>query len=283
MSKEISCSVNGVGHGYGCRIAHLSSYRRWLLPLSSESSTRGTEVSMSAPQCFRHELKYGIDALQYATLRAKLSSTLKRDAHVDSDGRYHVRSLYFDDFKNTALFEKLAGVRHRKKYRIRVYNFDASYVKLERKTKLGQYINKECTTLSRDDIERIMAGSISFLAGSKNPFLRQFYTDCRCELPRPVVIVDYYREAYTHPISNVRITFDTDLRTSIGTGSFFHRTPCPIRVIDAPSTILEVKFNSVFPQCLCGLFPDTITPRSAIGKFVLCRIQQMQHIGKLNN
>jgi len=240
---------------------------------------------MSQHECrrFRHELKYAIDSLQHQSLRKNLLAILKPDAHAGPDGRYHIRSLYFDDFKNTALLEKLAGVRHRKKYRIRLYDFDDSLIKLERKTKVDQYICKESAMLTRTDVERIMVGSIEFLADATHPLLKQFYIDSRCTLLHPVVIVDYYREAYIHPIGNVRITFDTDLCTSLGTGPPFGKTVCPIRIIDAPRTILEVKFNDVFPQYIRGLFPDTIRPRSAIGKFVLCRAQQMRHFGDLTN
>ncbi|HRR54200.1 MAG TPA: VTC domain-containing protein, partial [Candidatus Methanomethylicus sp.] len=116
-----------------------------------------------------------------------------------------------------------------------------------------------------------------------DPLLKQFYIDSRCTLLRPVVIVDYYREAYIHPIGNVRITLDTRLCTRLGTEHLFSKTMCPILVIDAPRTILEVKFDDVFPQYIRGLFPDTLRPRSSIGKFVLCRAQQMQHIGDLTN
>jgi len=240
-------------------------------------------VSQQDGRRFRHELKYGIDCLQHQSLREKLSVILKPDAHAGPDGRYHVRSLYFDDFHNTALMEKLAGIRHRKKYRIRLYDFDDSLIKLERKTKADYYVYKESALLTRADVERIMAGDIAFLVGSENPLLKQFYVESRCRLLRPVVIVDYYREAYIHPIGNVRITFDTDLCTSLCTASFFSRTSSPLRIIDAPRTILEVKFNEVFPQHIRGVFPDTIRPRSAIGKFVLCRTQQMRHIGDLTN
>ncbi len=240
---------------------------------------------MSQHECrrFRHELKYAIDSLQHQSLRKNLLAILKPDAHAGPDGRYHIRSLYFDDFKNTALLEKLAGVRHRKKYRIRLYDFDDSLIKLERKTKVDQYVCKESAMLTRADVERITAGNIEFLADATHPLLKQFYIDSRCTLLHPVVIVDYYREAYIHPIGNVRITFDTDLCTSLGTGPLFGKTVCPIRIIDAPRTILEVKFNDVFPQYIRGLFPDTIRPRSAIGKFVLCRAQQMRHFGDLTN
>ena len=67
-------------------------------------------MTNQSPHYFRHELKYSIDFLQYQILRKKLSLVLKPDPHAGPNGTYHVRSIYFDDFKNSALFDKQAGV-----------------------------------------------------------------------------------------------------------------------------------------------------------------------------
>lgn len=219
----------------------------------------------------RHELKYHIDFMQYQILRKKLAVILKPDPHAGPDGRYHIRSLYFDDFRNTALFEKLAGVARRKKYRIRIYNYSDAFIKLERKTKLDQYIIKESVRLTREEADRMIAGDVTFLADSENRLLKAFYLECRRNLLRPVVMVEYHREAYIHPIGNVRITFDIGLHTDLGSVALFDRDIFTMGVIEEPGVILEIKFDDVLPQHIRGLFPNTIQPRSAIGKFVICR------------
>ena len=231
---------------------------------------------MNAPRqrCLRHELKYHIDLIEYRILQKKLRLVLKHDTHATLDGRYHVRSLYFDDFRNTALVEKDAGVARRKKYRLRIYNFSDAVIKLERKTKLERYIVKETARLTREEAERIIVGDIAFLAHSENALLKTFYLDSRLNIMRPVVFVDYLREAYVHPIGNVRITFDVGLRMGLGPGSLFDPDAPTVRVADEAGIILEIKFNEVLPQHIRGLFPTTIQPRSAIGKFVICRTQQ---------
>ena len=220
----------------------------------------------------RHEFKYHISYVQYKILQKKLSTILKLDPHAGPDGRYHVRSLYFDDFKNTAFFEKMAGVSRRKKYRIRIYNYSDDLIKFERKTKLNQYVFKESVKLAREDAERIIAGDVAFLANSKDHLLKTFYLESRHSLLRPVVLVDYYREAYVYPIGNVRITFDIGLHTSFGTVSLFDPRTVTISVSEEQDAILEVKFDDVLPLHIRGLFPKTIRPRSAIGKFAICRV-----------
>lgn len=219
----------------------------------------------------RHELKYFIDPPQYRILKNRLSALLPLDHHAGSDGRYHIRSLYFDDFKNSALFGKQAGIARRQKYRMRIYNFSDSVIKLERKVKLDQYIGKESAGLSRQEADRILSGDVSFLAKSENRLLRAFYLETRRNLLRPNVIVDYYREAFIHPMGNVRITFDIGLHTGLTCLSIFDQHIFTMRAIEEAGVILEVKYDHFLPQAIRGLFPDTIRPRVSIGKFVICK------------
>ena len=97
------------------------------------------------------------------------------------------------------------------------------------------------------------------------------YLECRRNLLRPVVLVDYLREAYVHPVGNVRVTFDIGVRTALGPVSFFDRDTSTVTVCEEPGVILEVKFGKVLPQIVRGLFSDSIRPRSALGKFAICR------------
>jgi len=219
----------------------------------------------------RQELKYYIDPPQYRILRSRLSALLTPDPHAGPDGRYHIRSLYFDDFKNTALFEKQAGIARRKKYRMRIYDHSDAVIKLEKKVKLDQYIGKESTRITREEAERILAGDIAFLAGSENRLLRAFYLESRGNLLRPNVIVDYYREAYIHPIGNVRITFDIGLHTGLDCVALFDRDVFTMGAIEEPGVIFEIKYDHFLPQSIRGLFPSTIRPRLSIGKFVICK------------
>ncbi|MBR4961847.1 MAG: VTC domain-containing protein, partial [Clostridia bacterium] len=75
---------------------------------------------MSTPK-FRHEYKYPITYADGAVLAGRLRTVLSPDPHA-GNGCYTIRSLYFDDWKNKALFEKLDGTDPREKFRIRIYN-----------------------------------------------------------------------------------------------------------------------------------------------------------------
>lgn len=80
--------------------------------------------------CFRHELKYRIGYPQYLELRRRLRTVMSADSHTGDDGRYLIRSIYFDNYRDKALREKIDGVSRREKFRIRYYNDDISYMTL---------------------------------------------------------------------------------------------------------------------------------------------------------
>ena len=216
-------------------------------------------------------MKHHLTFMEYQILRKKVAAVLKLDSNAGPDGCYHIRSLYFDDFRNTALFEKQAGVARRKKYRIRIYNNSDQFIKFERKTKLNQYILKDWVRITREDADKMIAGDVNFLVDSESALLRDFYLDYRRNLLRPVVMVDYIREAYEHPIGNVRITLDKGLHTALGPMAFFDHQCSTTGIQEEHNMILEVKFDDILPLHIRGLFPNTIRPRSALGKFVACR------------
>jgi hypothetical protein len=226
-------------------------------------------ADLAKPQ-LRHEHKYPLTFIEYQILKKKLAIVLKPDEHAGPDGRYHIRSLYFDDFKNSALFEKQSGIANRSKYRIRIYNYSDQIIKFERKTKLNQYIRKDCVRLTREDADRVIVGDVDFIADSENDLLRELYLKVRNNFLRPTVIVDYLREAYVHPVGNVRITFDTDLHTHLGPVDFFSSECSTTRIHQDHCITLEVKFDDVLPLHIRGLFPNTICPRCSLGKFVAC-------------
>ena len=78
---------------------------------------------------FRHEFKFFINYFEYINLKNKLKNCMQRDSNSNIDGHYHIRSLYFDDYKNSCLFEKQSGILTRKKYRIRIYNKNDDLIK----------------------------------------------------------------------------------------------------------------------------------------------------------
>ena len=232
---------------------------------------------MSIDKVFRHEFKYYINYFEYEVLRRRLSALLGSDKNSDGNGDYHIRSLYFDDLSNTALYEKQSGTLVREKFRIRVYNLSDKVIKLERKSRVGQFIHKESANISRHEYEMIINGEYDFLYNSNTKLLVQFYFKLKSAGLSPNVIVDYVREAYISNISNIRITFDKQLRTGLNSTDIFncHTT---IDAIEEPKLILEIKYDHFLPDYIRNILQISSSQRYAISKYVICK-----KYTKLNN
>ena len=221
----------------------------------------------------RHELKFFINEMQYFVLSDILDHVLQRDPNGDEFNEYHIRSLYFDTVYNTALFDKMDGVKDRDKYRIRIYNFSDRVIKLECKTKVGSLISKRSISIPRLLCEQLMAGDPAGLETTRSGLLNDVYREMTINLLRPVVLVDYVREAYLHPAEEVRITFDKQLRTGLRSTDLFNPYVPTVPPLDHSEMILEVKYNRVLPPYIRDLL-STYCPgalQSAISKYTWCR------------
>ena len=219
----------------------------------------------------RHELKYFINPAELEALRHRLRGALILDAHCANGEPYMIRSLYFDDVEDSAFYDKQAGVMHRDKYRIRIYNLSDRTIFLERKRKLGDLIQKSSVQITRRLCDQLIEGNPTGLHKSQNPLLQEVFVQMRTRLLRPRVIVEYAREAYVHPAEEVRITFDLALRSGLHSLDLFNPklpTVCPH---DRNVEILEVKFNNYLPGYIAALLSGTEAERSAVSKYILCR------------
>ena len=226
---------------------------------------------MSNLKTFRHEFKYYINYFQYELLKRRLNVVLKHDKYADDNGDYHIRSLYFDDINNTALFEKQAGILARNKFRIRIYNINDNVIKLEKKSRVGQFIHKESATLTKEEYIKVVDNNIEFLKLSSNKLLNEFYFNIVSFSLKPNVIVDYIREAYISDINNIRITFDKYLKTGLYKTDIFDKDIPTIDVIEEPKMILEVKYDHFLPDYIKSILQIDSSQRWAISKFVICK------------
>ncbi len=228
-------------------------------------------MSISVP--LRHELKFFITPLEYQVLSRVLDRTLQRDPNGDENNEYHIRSLYFDTFFNDALIDKLDGVKNRDKYRIRIYNYSDRFIRMECKTKVGSMISKRSTAIPRLLADQLIAGDPTGLERTRSGLLRDVYREMKLHLLHPVVIVDYVREAYLHPAEEVRITFDKQLHTGLGSVDMFNPYVPTISPFDHNEMILEVKFNRCLPPYIRDILCSHVhsAQNSAISKYVWCR------------
>lgn len=218
---------------------------------------------------YRHEWKYLINWGEKELLTSRMEPLFKKDPNT-INGVYLIRSLYFDDYWNTAYNEKDAGVLERKKYRIRIYNYSDTVIKLERKKKYDAYIFKESASLTREEFEKILNCDFEFLLDKKSKLCHEFYIECRCNNLRPRTIVDYEREPWILDAGTVRVTFDMHVRAAIGSFDIFDADlPC-LEVIDPGKLVLEVKYTEMLPKFVQDILPPGAADLTAVSKYVLC-------------
>lgn len=201
---------------------------------------------------FRHEIKHEISRSDYFVLRRRLSAVAERDIHGEN-GSYQIRSLYFDDARDTALMEKINGINMREKFRLRFYNDDVSYIRLEKKSKINGLCSKAATVLTIKETQKILNGDWEWLAKSDVPLLRELYLKLSTKGLRPKTIIDYHRDAYIYPAGNVRVTLDYNIRTGLNGVDFLNPECVTIPVSDSP-IILEVKWDEFLP----GIIRDVV-------------------------
>lgn len=218
----------------------------------------------------RHEWKIEISPADLLILRQRLRAVAKPDPHA-RDGRYFIRSLYFDTPADKALREKIDGVNRREKFRIRYYNGDLSVIHLEKKSKWNGLGSKHSADLTPQEAQRIVDGDLDWMVEHPQELVRELYSKIRAQGLRPKTIVDYTREPFVFGPGNVRVTFDYDLRTGLSQTDFLNPTCVTIPAGDAP-ILMEVKWDAFLPDIIRDAIQLPGRRSGAFSKYAQCRI-----------
>ena len=219
---------------------------------------------------YRHEWKHEISYGDMLVLRQRLSYVMKRDVHT-IDGKYIIRSLYFDNLRDKALREKLDGVNVREKFRIRYYNNDLSLIHLEKKSKINGLCLKDSVALFSWQAQLIANGNYGFMAASGVPLIQELYCKIKSQGLRPKTIVDYTREPFVFSPGNVRVTLDYNIRTGINCTDFLNPNCVTVPAGDTP-IILEVKWDEYLPDIIRDAVQLSNCRAGAFSKYAVCRI-----------
>ncbi len=195
---------------------------------------------------YRHEYKCYVNPVDLAELRSRIRRVMQHDKYALDDGNYTVKSMYFDNYLDKALREKQDGVDEREKYRIRYYNDDISFIRLEKKSKKNGMCRKQSSKISIDFCENIIASKPFNILDYESDIIKEFNIKRRTQLLRPKNIVIYEREAFVYEPGNVRVTFDTNIRGSYNINHFLKPDITAIHLLQAG--ILEIKWDEFLPQ-----------------------------------
>ncbi|MBQ3577424.1 MAG: polyphosphate polymerase domain-containing protein [Firmicutes bacterium] len=219
---------------------------------------------------YRHEWKHEITYMDMLCIRQRLRAVARSDPHA-ADGKYLIRSLYFDNAKDKALREKVDGVNMREKFRIRYYNGDTSLIQLEKKSKINGLGTKYSADLTKEEAQAIVDGDTDWMLGCGRPLVEELYCKMRYQGLRPKTIVDYTREPFIYGPGNVRVTFDYDIRTGLGCTDFLDPDCVTVPAGDAP-IILEVKWDAYLPTVIKDCVQTPGRRAAAFSKYAQCRV-----------
>ena len=201
-------------------------------------------------ESFRNELKYLCTEGELELIASVIRPLCALDSHVASSGTYAIRSLYFDDSKNSCYFDNENGTDPREKFRIRIYNASD---------------------------QQILQGNLS-PTSEDAPLLRKFYAQCQQRYLHPTVIVAYERTPFVYPAGNVRITFDRNIGCSTDLDGFFAHS-LPLRpILPQGKQILEVKYDGFLPDFLYAAMNLGSLSQTAFSKYYLCRKFSIQTV-----
>tara|TARA_X000001036_G_scaffold87616_1_gene79669 strand:- start:8547 stop:9296 length:750 start_codon:yes stop_codon:yes gene_type:complete len=226
----------------------------------------------------RYEFKY--------LLNSKIANQIKDEAKkfmlIDSyakkgeDQSYFVRSLYFDNDEYQNFYDKVDGIRSRKKFRLRTYEKKLSknnLIFLEIKGRHLERTFKKRTQIQSNHLKffydnRELPKLLSFYPN--NDLVKDFvFTYLKTKI-RPKVLIDYTRQPFINKYGlYFRLTFDSNLFSNKSKELFINESTFSKLNTYPGLTILELKFDRSIPLWFLRIIQSHNLNRKSISKFVL--------------
>jgi hypothetical protein len=214
-------------------------------------------------------MKFVISASQRTALMDKLGSHLCADANADETAYYPIVSLYYDNRDRDCYWEKIRGLRNRRKFRVRVYgSLDGKLpptVFIEVKHKQDGRGVKRRVSMPLEEAMRVGEGKMPNIPLNAVDMrtVREIIDDLVVRRGfKPVMAMRYDRRAYAavDSESDLRITYDTGIAYRLD-----NLEPQPDDRRFSPqnylhpvgTSVLEVKVTGCIPYWLSRLIAET--------------------------
>lgn len=222
----------------------------------------------------RAEYKYLLSLEHLDLVRRWLAPFVVADTHGGATGGYPVRSIYLDRPTLDDYHDKLAGLQHRQKFRIRGYGAgepnDAVFLEIKRKNDLRVWKTRARVVWRDVPVLLGAGGADAFpMQAADRDAARAFLFHLHRWHLRPVVLVVYERQAFhARHDPDLRLTLDTDLRSA-----GFPRLDELFRVEGLRPClpgrfVLELKFRRTRPGWVLDLLDQLQARRVAVSKYV---------------
>lgn len=207
----------------------------------------------------RYEIKYLVPVAQVAEILPAIEQRLDRDPYSDTTG-YGVWSTYYDTRQLRFYWEKIEGLRFRRKLRVRHYGDrfavdDDTPVYVEIKQRVNRVTQKRRIRLPYRDALRLCAGREPEHGEEGTRGFVEEVLDLvhRLDL-RPAAMTGYQRQAYLGRGAELGLRVTVDQRVRGRDRDFHLATEAENRFIVPPGkAIVEVKANERVPYWLTDL------------------------------
>ena len=136
--------------------------------------------------------------------------------------------------------------------------------------------NNLCRKLSEeiteDECRSILDDKIDWMIEHSSELIREFYCKMKIQQLRPGAVVSYLREPYVYEAGNVRVTFDSKIRTSL-----YHKNCLENEIEDIPATdspnqiVMEIKYDTFLPKVIQTLVQTDGIRQQAFSKYGMSR------------
>lgn len=225
---------------------------------------------------YRHEQKYICTAQQLADIENTIKCIMKKDAHANEEGKYLIRSVYFDDYQNSFYQDNEDGNNPREKFRIRTYNCSKEYIKLELKRKEnGKTLKDSCELDYETCMGIINSGDVFYKDNAEPVYNKLFYLN-KIRGLKPKCLVEYERTVYVCEQGNVRITFDKNISSCLNINELFLPVIAKRPIMPLGVHVLEVKYDEFLPDIIYRSLQKGCLKETTFSKYYYCRKLSMR-------
>jgi len=228
--------------------------------ISGNANSSLTETASALHRFNRYEIKYLMQESDIPDFRHRLQERMLADSHQKNNESTRVSSLYYDTKDLRCYWEKIEGLRFRRKLRIRIYGEpfsinDDSLAFVEIKQRVNRVTQKRRIPLSYADA-RILCDKRENPehANARPEFVNEILSFSETLNLQPTAITSYHREAFigTDADNGVRVTIDHRVRGR--NKDFYLGADSTNQFIIPPHlAIVELKANDRVPSWFTDL------------------------------
>ena len=250
-------------------VAALKDLKTWLARRATEpqrshddvpTEPTGYQQTASRLHSFnRYEIKYLLDEFRVAELRSELMARMASDPFSPRGG-YPVTSLYYDTADLRFYWEKIEGLRFRRKLRMRLYGppadcTDQTPVQVEIKQRVNRVTQKRRIELPYGDARQWLdAREVLACNRSQKGFVDEVTTLVGNLDLRPIVTTGYLREAFVGRDADMGLRVTIDHQVHGRDRDFHFASGATNRFIIPPKlAVVEIKANERVPYWVTDL------------------------------